>query len=368
MEGRKLKMKRSLSFILIMMLILSSSFSMAAPNKRANIELNLDNDLSDESQVKLVLDKDIYDGKEEVRVVVQLKSEPAITKARSSVSKYAELSEGTKTGLEKDVLDTQKSLQNDLNKKGISLEAINTMTVGVNAFSTIVKVDDIEKIEDNPKVKGVFISNEYNRPEKPEMVTSHDMIGTSHVWNSLGYKGENMLVAIVDTGIDPSHKDMNISEGLAVKIDKKTVDNFNLPGTYRTKKVPYGYNYFDRNQDILDVTTTSHGMHVAGTVGANGEIKGVAPEDQLLSMKVFSKDPNFPSTYDDIYMTAIDDAIKLGVDVVNMSLGSTASFYMPNSAVDELITNAREHGVVFSISAGNSANSTDGNPAGLPPA
>ena len=361
-----MKMKKSLSFILIIMLILSSSFSMATPNKADPIDIIVDPEIANGENVDLVLDKDIYDENEKVRVVVQLEEEPALFKMQRSTKKYANLSESSKASLEKAVINSQSTLQKQMKEKGVGLEVINSMTVGVNAFSSIVKRGDIEEISKDPKVKGVYISNEYHRPEEPEMLTSHDLIGSTHVWNTFGYKGQNMVVAIVDTGIDPSHKDMKLSEGVPFKIDKKTVENFGLPGTFRTNKVPYGYNYFDRNQIILNTTINSHGMHVAGTVGANGQIKGVAPEAQLLAMKVFSNDPDFPSTYDDIYMKAIDDAIKLGVDVVNMSLGSTASFYSPNSAIDEMITNARQHGVVFSISAGNSAYSNDGYGNNLP--
>lgn len=355
-------MRKILSFILALVLLTSSAVAMAAPEKE------LDRYLVDVEEVNMLPDKaekinlvDILGNEDEnVRVIVQLKDEPAIFKVGRSIEKYAELSESTKANLEKNVLDSQSSLEKELSTEGIHMDVLNRVTVAANAFSAKVKVSDIEKIQDNPNVKGVFISNEYNRPEAPQMVTSHDMIGSYYAWDTKGYKGENMVVAIVDTGIDPSHKDMNISDGVDVKLDKRMVSALQLPGTYRTNKVPYGYNYFDQDQDILDVDYRSHGMHVAGTVGANGEIKGVAPEAQLLAMKVFSKDPDFPSTYDDIYMKAIDDAIKLGVDVINMSLGSSASFYIPNSAMDEMITNARKHGVIFSISAGNSAHSTNG--------
>ncbi len=42
-------------------------------------------------------------------------------------------------------------------------------------------------------------------------------------------------------------------------------------GKYFTNKVPYGYNYADGNNDIIDVGAAGeHGMHVAGIVGANG--------------------------------------------------------------------------------------------------
>ena len=63
-------------------------------------------------------------------------------------------------------------------------------------------------------------------------------------------------------------------------------------GKYFTNKIPYGYNYADGNNDIIDVGAAGeHGMHVAGIVGANGSsdeveglmgVKGVAPEAQLI--------------------------------------------------------------------------------------
>ena len=40
-----------------------------------------------------------------------------------------------------------------------------------------------------------------------------------------------------------------------------------------------------------------HGMHVAGTVAANGELTGIAPEAQLLAMKVFGNDPENPYVF-----------------------------------------------------------------------
>lgn len=365
--------KRYLSLLLVFVLIFSSTFSMAAKDSRLEeLEGVLNNkeqvNMKPEKPVKLeILPEHQFDENEDVRVIIQLKEKPAISYVEG-IEKYTSLSETKRASLESNILNTQRAVEYDLSNKGIKLNVENRMTVAANAFSAIVKGSEIEKIRVNEEVENVFISNEYERPETPQMVTSHDMIGSNYTWDTLGYKGEGMVVAIVDTGIDPSHKDMKISDGVEVKLTKDFVDSTktveSLPGTYRTKKVPYGYNYYDKNEIILDTSIRSHGMHVAGTVGANGEIKGVAPEAQLLAMKVFSRDPDFPSTYDDIYMKAIDDAIKLGVDVINMSLGSPSGFYQPNGAIDKMITEARAHGVVFSISAGNEAHSTDGAPNG----
>ena len=73
----------------------------------------------------------------------------------------------------------------------------------------------------------------------------------------------------------------------------------------------------DRNNEIVDKSKTggAHGMHVAGTVAANGNIedngiKGVAPEAQVLAMKVFSNKIDI-GTFDDIYLDAIEESIVL---------------------------------------------------------
>src|SRR5690606_3539058 len=144
------------------------------------------------------------------------------------------------------------------------------------------------------------------------------------------------------------------------KIGSGTINE--LPGTYRTAKVPYGYNYMDKNQEILDLgpEASMHGMHVAGTVGANGDpeaggIKGVAPEAQLLAMKVFGNNPSMPSTFGDVIVKAIDDSVALGADVINMSLGSTAAYVDEKDLEQVAIRNAMENGVISAVSAGNSA-------------
>ncbi len=58
-------------------------------------------------------------------------------------------------------------------------------------------------------------------------------------------------------------------------------------------------------------------------------VKGVAPEAQLLAMKVFSNNPEIKGAYDDDIIAAIEDSVKLG-DVINMSLGSDAGFSDPD--------------------------------------
>ena len=81
---------------------------------------------------------------------------------------------------------------------------------------------------------------------------------------------------------------------------------------------------------------------------------GVAPQAQILAMKVFSSSGSNGATWADI-LAAADDAVALGADVINMSLGSTCGFSTPEGekGVAEVLENVASSGVMLSISAGN---------------
>ena len=49
----------------------------------------------------------------------------------------------------------------------------------------------------------------------------------------------------------------------------KATDIVDGPGKYYSDKVPYGYNFADKNDEIIDTTGSEHGMHVAGIVAAD---------------------------------------------------------------------------------------------------
>lgn len=104
----------------------------------------------------------------------------------------------------------------------------------------------------------------------------------------------DIVVGILDTGIDLRHPDLkpNIVPG----------SRSYVPG----EGVQDGH---------------SHGTHVAGIVGANGVIKGVAPGVGLRAYKVMS---NQGYGYDEWILRGILDAANDGVDVINMSLGGFA--------------------------------------------
>ncbi|KGN02156.1 serine protease [Clostridium novyi A str. 4570] len=201
------------------------------------------------------------------------------------------------------------------------------------------------------------------------MSSAKDLTDVLKEWKDFKYKGEGMVISIIDSGIDYRHKDMKLSDPSKAKIKNKNPEG---KGKYFTDKVPYGYNYADKNQNIID-TGSMHGMHVSGIVAANGNsdevskfeaIQGIAPEAQLLAMKVFSNDPDYPSCNDEDVVAAITDSVKLGADVINMSLGSDAGFVKMTEPIQKAVKMAEENGVVVVISAGNSSYST--NPVKVP--
>lgn len=211
---------------------------------------------------------------------------------------------------------------------------------------------------------------ENNESEKLESVTpnnidSNTIISVPKTWES-GYKGEGMVVAIIDSGIDVDHDVLHITNPDTAKYNKETFEATKKAagieyGEWFNDKVIFGYNYVDVNTDMKEEDKHSHGMHVTSIATgnptqpvANQLIYGVAPEAQVMFMRVFS-DIN-PTTSSAIYVKAIEDAVKLGADSINLSLGgANGSVVNMDESVVQAIKAARNAGVSVVIAAGNDA-------------
>lgn len=359
--------KKLLSLALVVMILMGTlNITLAAPDKDILIYPGAKAErITDERSISYDVNARGLTDKDEVRVIVELEEEPIIEHATGRGVKVNQLEKETRKELKKSLLEEQKRMKEYLKANEIKMKELGEFVNVVNGFSILTSFGEAKSIERVPGVRSVYLVNEYNRPS-PELVSSKDIVKARDTWANLGYDGEGMVVAIIDTGVDPSHKDMILTNPDNAKLQREDIEDLiysrELPGQWHTVKVPYGYNYMDENQEILDLgpDASEHGMHVAGIVGANGDednngVKGIAPEVQLLAMKVFGNNPAMPSTFGDVIVKAIDDSVALGVDVINMSLGSTASFVMPEDLEQVAIKRAMENGVVCAISAGNSA-------------
>ncbi|HAZ37901.1 MAG TPA: hypothetical protein DEF85_10125 [Clostridiaceae bacterium] len=286
---------------------------------------------------------------EYVRVIVELKGKSVSEKASEQKISLKAAQKFTK-----DIDKEQKAVVSKVQSFG---EIRHTYKDVLNGFSVNIKYKDIDNIREISGVKKVTIAKKYYL----DMANAVKMTGADKVWgdpNNL--KGEGTVVAIVDTGIDYTHKDMKITDLSKAKFNKDNVLFNNDEGRFFTDKVPYGYNFADLNQEVIDKSGSMHGMHVSGIVAANGEVLGVAPEAQLFAMKVFSNDPKNQGAFSDDITAAIDSSVKHGADVINMSLGSTAGFASEDDPEQKAIKNAVDAGVICVVSGGNSAYSTYG--------
>lgn len=263
------------------------------------------------------------------------------------------------------------------------------LTLAVNAISADLSLGEMVKVREIPGVRCVERENLYLPMDEgsisdPETAnTSENMTGATAAW-AAGYTGAGSKIAIIDTGIDTSHQSFaeepftwsvgqaGASGELMTRAQVQALAGQLNSGTanYVSAKIPYGYNYVDGNTTIdhLSDSQGNHGSHVAGIAAANRYIGsahqdaastvgavGMAPDAQLFVMKVFGAGGG---AYDSDYMVAIEDAMVLGADACNLSLGSGAPGWSFDNAYQDYLNgwSDGEHNgdMVLTISAGNS--------------
>lgn len=157
-----------------------------------------------------------------------------------------------------------------------------------------------------------------------------------------------------------------IGDTLAQSVDKKRYHVYPKSNSDKPKETVIQVNPDDFSQ-IIDWPShddesqyESHGMHVTGIAAGNpleasptGErFLGVAPEAQVIFMRVFAND--FMGTGEALYIKAIEDAVALGADAINLSLGGpNGSFLGGNASLMAAIEKAKKAGVSVIVAAGN---------------
>ena len=314
------------------------------------------------------------DGKEEnrpkeLRLIIELDKDSLVEEAINKDIDYDKLDIAFIDEKKQELKEDQDKLLTEIKNEAIKadVEEVRHYDTIFNGVALSADETEIGKIEALPGVKSVYVSQEFQRPF---LKSSNSIIGSGYAWNTLGYKGEGSVIAVIDSGIDYRHKALRLDEAVHPMYSKEDIEKIiaekGLKGSYYSDKVPYGYNYYDFNKNLLNSFGVMHGMHVSGIAAANdidSKTFGVAPNAQILALKVFSDDLEYPTTFTDIWLKALDDAITLKADVINLSLGTAAGFSMENRAYpeNEVIEKARKAGIVVSVAAGNDGSITAGN-------
>jgi subtilisin family serine protease len=220
------------------------------------------------------------------------------------------------------------------------------------------RIDAVDFVEPNYIVKASRVPNDLAFSRLWGLRNTGQLGGTAgadisavDAWDVI--TGTDATVAILDTGIDYRHPDLdgNIWANPNEVVDGADNDNNGFDDDVR------GIDLVSGDSDPLD--DSSHGTHVAGIAGAEGNnvigTVGVNWKVKLMALK-FLDDHGEGSTSD--AAEAIDYAVSQGAQVINASWGGPA----PSQTLYHAISEAGDRGVLFVAAAGNEGENADSSP------
>ena len=283
-----------------------------------------------------------------VNILMAEQSDPvALRRAASWLSSKQERRTYVVDALKRQAEASQQELMtllHELEQNGLVSE-IRPLWI-VNSISCYATQDVILSLETRPDILALYPCEETpglleeestlaDRGDGREIAENLLKVNADKVWE-LGHTGQGVLIAIIDTGVNLSHAD--------------------LQGRFWDGGMEYpnhGYDFYSHDDDPSD--TNGHGTHVAGTLvgtGASGTQTGIAPDAEIMVLKVFHGEDNL--TEPTMWVEAMQFALEHGADVFNMSLGQP----LPDTGVKLMSRQACDNtlaaGVVAAVCAGNS--------------
>lgn len=233
-------------------------------------------------------------------------------------------------------------------------------------------IDDAEKLSG---IKSIIVSE---KNQLPSMQTYSERTGLNRLYADTGLTGKGKVIAVIDTELYTGHEMFSAFEDDSfVKLTKDDIVNaaenrglnFDIdPDTaYVSSKIPYAISLVNDDDNKYTVADEDgvmfHGTHVCGIAAGNrvdpygdGEMmSGVAPDAQLIFMAGFEcNEDSGPSIDDTVAVAGIEDAVKLGADIVSLSFGQHCLTKDQEELYGTVLENADNAGVVVCAAAGNS--------------
>ncbi|MGB7355943.1 MAG: S8 family peptidase, partial [Acidobacteriaceae bacterium] len=252
---------------------------------------------------------------------------------------------------------------------------LKTVLSPINAIVADLAPAQLNTIAADPNVK-------YISPDRPlaarqaGTITAAEFttepINAPAVWQQ-GYKGTNVGVAVIDSGITPV-PDLALNPGLpSLSTLTNLLASLSEVAPGATGRIVYSQNFVPNENDALD--HFGHGTHVAGLIAGNGAqstgaeyfrtFTGVAPNADLINLRVL--DENGAGT-DSAVIAAIGEAISLkskyNIRVINLSLGRPIYESYTLDPLCQAVEKAWQAGIVVVVAAGNDGRDLNLNPEG----
>src|SRR3972149_6102704 len=195
-------------------------------------------------------------------------------------------------------------------------------------------IDRLYDIARKPFIIRLETAEKVLLPKNDEAAKS---IYADNVWENYGYDGAGLRIAVLDSGLDTTHKD--------------------IPTPVASKD----YSNYPSLDDTIENQITEHGTHVAGSAlgrgtQSNGKYKGMAYGADLIFLKIGDDSTSSAST------AAISAAIRAAVDtynanIITMSYGGLETYNDGSEEECQAVDYAFKNGALVFISAGNEADS-----------
>ena len=311
------------------------------------------------------------------RVVLELRGEP-VTKVEAEAQRQGKsLSKAEKAAVRDRLAAGQQGVEAAIRDLGGRVEF--TYQDAYNGIAATVPAAAVAQLSSLPDVVSVRLQRTVKRDNVPGV----QYIRGNAAWGDVGVTGVGQKIAVIDTGVDYTHA--NFGGPGTVAAFENNDGTVIEPGSFPTAKVIAGTDLvgddYNASSDDPAIATpkpdpdpldcNGHGSHVAGTAAgfgvlANGSTfagpyngstyasnnfrigPGVAPDAKLIAIRVFGCEG---SATDAVVAAGINEAVKAGATVINMSLGSV---FGRADAVDAVASdNASEAGITVIASAGN---------------
>ncbi|TKB44213.1 S8 family serine peptidase [Thalassotalea mangrovi] len=299
--------------------------------------------------------------------------------------------------------DKQQAAIAEMNRVVGTKEVRKQFTTAVNAYTVEMTQDEAKRVSQLPQVEFVHRAKTYelHTDAGPQKISA-DQVWTGATDQGVPFKGEGIIMGIIDTGINSDHPSFadiggdgydhtnpwgeGVYVGACAEAGNESLCNDKLIGIRSYDVITDAFDDMIPGFPAIGEDYQGHGSHVAGTAAGNvlnnvdfvlpeftGQpadgslvkedmfnLSGVAPHANIISYQVChgSNDSGYRGCPWESMIGGIEDAIQDGVDVINFSIGGQDSTSPWDDGVELGFLAAREAGINVAVAAGNGGQPT----------